>query len=690
MNIFFKRVVTVAIFLSYICLTAQIPALQDRSFVKLDHWKFSKGIDNQGHLLTKSDLSWQDVIVPHSYSMDAIKGIGYYKGQAWYRTILKVPESMKEERIFIRFEGVGQEAIVYLNGEKIGKHVGGYSAFCFEVTDKIKFEGKNVLAVNVTNAPSFKRIPVDDALFNHYGGIYRPVQMFSTPKCNITPTYFASSGVFIEATEVKSNKAKLEIRTHISNQSSLNEVKIKYIIRNKASEIVSEAERLFETIGKDLIATNHMELDRPILWNGKLNPYQYSLEVQLFCGNTIDKITQKFGVKTYQIDSSKGFILNDEPYNLHGVCKHQEREDVGPAMNKGQLVEDMELIDEIGATVLRLSHYQHSDKTYELADEKGILVWAEIPFVHDWSGREGSNAKQQLQELILQNYNHPSIFVWGLWNEVRAWSGEKTPSVVLTKELKKLSHELDKTRLTISASDRDIVSTMGGITDLQAWNKYFGWYTPAIEGLSNWLDSSHKKFPNTTISISEYGAGGNIQHQDINKLEKPKGMYFPEQFQTEYHEKSWEIIKNRPFVWSSFVWNMFDFSVAGWNRGGVRNLNHKGLITFDRKVKKDAFYFYKANWSDKPVLYIAERRHKDRTQEKTSVKVYTNLSKVTLYVNDKKIKTQKLTSDINSIVFNDIQLKEGNNSIKVISKGNSLKLEDSVIWTLKKSGLALN
>ncbi|MDO6738722.1 glycoside hydrolase family 2 protein [Wenyingzhuangia sp. 2_MG-2023] len=663
---------------------AQVPFLEGRDVIKINDWKFFKGVNNKGQLPQLNDLQWESVKIPHSYSMDAIHNVGYYKGETWYRTKVEVPTSMKGKRVYLRFEGVGQEAVVYLNGKKIGKHTGGYSAFCFEITDKIDLKKENILAVNVSNAPNFKRIPVDDALFNHYGGIYRSVQIFSTPICNITPTYFASSGVFVETTKLTDNNAELEIRTHISNPSNSEKLKISYLLKNAKNKVVAESEKEYIATDANFVAVENLTLQDPILWNGRINPHQYNLEVKLTTTEGVDRVSQKFGIKTYEIDPEKGFILNHDFYRLNGVCKHQEWKQVGPAVTENQLRTDMDLIDEIGAASLRLSHYQHSDLTYQLADEKGILVWAEIPNVHDWSGREEGNAKQQLKELIYQNYNHPSVFVWGLWNEVRAWEGKNSPPVKLVKELKKIANSIDKTRLTISASDRDMISNMGNITDLQAWNKYFGWYSNSTEELGVWLDKSHKNHPNIKIAISEYGAGGNINHQDISKLEKPKGKYFPEMVASIYHEKSWKILKDRPFVWGTFVWNMFDFSVAGWNRGGVNNLNHKGLVTYDRKVKKDAFYFYKANWSKSPVLYITEKRNKERSLKVNTVKVYTNLNKVTLYVNNKKIRTLKNKSDINIVIFDNVKLRKGKNVIKVVSNDETSIIEDVTNWNLKE------
>ncbi|MGB5262566.1 MAG: glycoside hydrolase family 2 TIM barrel-domain containing protein, partial [Lutimonas sp.] len=352
----------------------------------------------------------------------------------------------------------------------------------------------------------------------------------------------------------------------------------------------------------------------------------------------------------------------------------------GPALSNTQHRADMDLIEEMGSTALRLAHYQQSDIMYQLADEKGILVWAEIPFVHDYSGREGDNAKQQLAELILQNYNHPSIFVWGLWNEVRAWESPDEPCVTLTKELNILAHQLDNTRPTTSASDRDMVSNMGGITDLQAWNKYFGWYYGAYEDMGTWLDQSHKEFPEIEIGISEYGVGGNIFHQELSKLEKPNGNYFPEMEQTKYHETTWEILEKRPFVWGTFIWNMFDFSVAGWNRGGIRSLNHKGLVTFDRKIKKDAFYFYKANWSEEPILYISERRHDIRHTREVEVKVYSNLEEVVLVLNGKRLGKMKPGEKNKIAVFKNVYLENGFNKIMVHSTSKKRPLKDEIVW----------
>ncbi|MDO6761305.1 glycoside hydrolase family 2 TIM barrel-domain containing protein [Tamlana sp. 2_MG-2023] len=657
-------------------LSAQVSFLSERNQFKVTDWTFKKGVIYNAQALVFDNADWEKVTVPHTYSMDAIEEVGYYKGEAWYRSNFKV-ESNDNERVYIRFEGVGQEAKVYVNGKYVDEHIGGYSAFCFDVTDALTKTGKNLLAVKVSNAPNYKRIPVNDVLFNHYGGVYRNVSVFTAPKINISPTHHATSGVFVTLQELDKS-AKIHVKTMVNFEESNEEpLSLNYVVKDATGKVVL-------TQNAEVRPTNEieevLEIAKPILWNGKNKAHLYNLEVTLKSDMGTDKVVQTFGIRTFDVNPDTGFVLNGKPYRSYGVAMHQEWEQSGPVLTKEQHEKDFELIDEIGATALRMSHYQHSDYAYDLADQTGLLVWAEIPFVHDYSGREQKNAKQQLTELILQNYNHPSTVCWGLWNEVRAYESPDEPCVLLTKDLNALAHELDLTRKTVSASDRGDESNMGNLSDLQAWNKYYGWYYGEYKDMGSWLDQYHQKFPNRPVGISEYGVGGNIFQHDISKLEKPIGNFFPEQEQNTYHEISWKIIQDRPFVFSSYIWNMFDFSVAGWNRGGIRNLNHKGLVTFDRETKKDAFYFYKANWSEEAVLYIAERRDTERTEETVQVKVYTNQSKVTLFVNGEMLATQKLTSDIGVLTFENIKLNPGKNTIK-ISTGK--KLVDEVVWNLK-------
>ncbi len=668
--------VILLILMSTFFIHGQPKFVKSRNYINLTDWTFSKGNSYNAQSKDFESTDWKNITVPHTYSMDAINENGYYRGVAWYRSEVIVPESMTDKKIFIRFEAVGHSSEVYINGKRLGNHSGGYSAFCYSIEDFVDIGKTNIIAVKVTNEPDYKTIPITDKLFNIYGGIYRPVQIFATPKNRINPEFYASPGVFIESTVVNEEQTDLEVRIHVN---VMNASQLKCIIKDANGEVQAEKLLDIEPSEDSQIIKVPFQIKNAIFWHGKKNPYLYTADIQVIHGNEIDLVSQRFGIKTTRVDPEKGFFLNNEPYNLHGVAMHQEWKQYGPALNEEAHLKDMSLIEEIGATTVRLSHYQHSETTYNLADEKGILAWSEIPFVHDYSGRESGNAKQQLKELIYQNYNHPCIYVWGLWNEVRAYESPDEPCVQLTKELNELAHKLDNSRPTVSASDRGIKSNMNGITDLQAWNKYFGWYYGVYKDLGKWLDESHKAYPDIPLGISEYGAGGNIYQQDLSKLDKPFGLHFPEQDQTYCHEVSWKVIKDRPFVWSSYVWNLFDFSVGDWNRGGIPFTNHKGLVTFDRSTKKDAFYFYKANWSEEPVLYIAERRNNNRNAGVVNVKIYTNQKNVTLYVNDKKVGKKKLESDINIISFENVTLKKGKNTIKVSSNKS---LHDQIEWTL--------
>jgi len=672
---------TFLLFLMPLLCFSQVESLEYRDIIPVKEWLFIKGKHFNAQQITFDEAGFEAVNIPHTFSLEAIENVGYYRGETWYRTRVNLPDSMKDERIFIRFEGAGQEATVFVNGKQVGKHIGGYSAFCYEITNAVSIDKDNLIAVMVTNEPNFKRIPVNDRLFNHYGGIYRPVHIFSTPKLNITPTYFASPGVFVEVKNLTKAQAELTIKTHISDASTATKASLSIKLNDAEGQNVASIVDEINLEENELVNISNITIPKPELWQGRKNPYLYSIEVELTSAETTDKVVQEFGLRSFKIDPNEGFFLNGKSYPLYGVNMHEDRKDSGPALNQNMHIEDMNLVEEIGATTLRTSHYQHSELTYKLADEKGILVWAEIPFVNDYSGREGENAKQQLRELILQNYNHPSIFTWGIWNEVRAHKNPDEACVPITKDLVELAHALDPSRPTISASDKGMTSNMGNITDLQAWNKYFGWYYGEYEDMGTWLDKSHAEFPNRPLSISEYGIGGNIYQQDRQKLEKPVGDYFPETEQSYFHETTWQILKDRPYVWSTYIWCMFDFSVNVWNRGGIPHLNHKGLVTYDRKTKKDAFYFYKANWSDEPALYIAERRNNLRTKAETEVKVYTNIEEeLELFLNDKKVNQQTLASDISVLRFKSIQLKKGENTIRVQTKDKTFK--DQVQWIL--------
>lgn len=649
------------------CGPAPTALLAQRSTRTLVDWSFRRGNVNYAASDTLDDGGWEQVRLPHTYSLDAINDVGYYRGPAWYRTRLGAPPAGR--RSFLRFAAAGQEAEVYVNGRRIGTHRGGYSAFCFEITEELRPGAGNLLAVRVSNAPDFHRIPVTDALFNAYGGLYRPVQLLTFPTAVfVDPAHHATSGLFVTTDSLTAHDAYLTARLHLAGRyRAPAEHTLSFTVYaadGREVATTSSQRRGAVRYASDGTATAQLRIPDPVRWHGRRNPYRYRIVARVEAPGGYDEVSEPFGLREYQFSPERGFILNGEPYPLHGVCRHEEWRDRGPALLADHHRADLATVADIGATALRLAHYQQSDLVYELADSLGILVWAEIPFVHDYSGREEDNARQQLRELILQQYNRPSVFVWGLWNEVRAYRSPEEDCVGITRRLNALARELDPRRPTVSASDRGMVSNMGNLSDLQAWNKYFGWYYGQYTDLATWLDESHRDFPDRPLAISEYGIGGNVLQQDTARLDKPAGNYFPEPEQTRYHEIAWPILRERPFVWGTFVWNLFDFSVAGWNRGGVPNLNHKGLVTFDRRVRKDAYYYYRANWNPAPTLYLAGRRN-DRRAPVTDIKLFTNLDNPRLTINGEAVGRAPARAGAGVVTWAGVRLRPGENRVRV-------------------------
>jgi beta-galactosidase len=424
-----------------------------------------------------------------------------------------------------------------------------------------------------------------------------------------------------------------------------------------------------------------IHIDNPHLWNARKDPYLYKLNVCVEDpqGTKIDEIDQSMGLRFFEVDRNKGLILNGQPYSLYGVCRHQEWQGFGSALTDKQHEKDIELILELGAHGVRLAHYQQAEKIYSLCDEKGLVVWAEIPNTPAYRAENPAylqNCGEQLTELIKQNYNHPSIFFWGMYNEISISADD-------VKTLHQTAKQLDPYRLTTQADFNQVMSRHM-VTDVVAWNWYFGWYSDKIDKYKTWYDNLRSKYPNIKGGLSEYGAEGCISQQQEDPCKpNPYGRFFPEQYQSLYHEEVWRNIKDRDDIWCKFVWNMFDFSWTFAKRGDRDFINHKGLVTHDREIKKDAFYFYKANWSDEPVLYILSRRNVHRTQNNVLVAVYTNLDEIELRVNSKLISKKKMDSDIHKITWENIVLEPGQNQINATGYKGSEKFIDSCEWILQ-------
>ena len=625
------------------------------------------------------------VDLPHTWNaQDALSGkIDYKRGIGNYEKNLFIRPEWKGKRLFIRFEGVNNIADVFINRRHIGEHRGGYGAFIFEITGKVEYGKENSILVRVNNGEQLDIMPlVGD--FNFYGGIYRDVHLLITDETCISPLDYASPGVRLIQDSVSHRYAKVRAIVDLSNGSSGNqEVELNVRLLD-GQRVVKEGTKNVNLSGNEVMQQElTFEIDQPHLWNGRQDPFLYQAEVTLFRnGQMVDRVTQPLGLRFYRIDSDKGFFLNGKHLPLKGVCRHQDRSEVGNALRPQHHEEDAALMLEMGVNAVRLAHYPQATYFYDLMDKNGIIVWAEIPFVGPGGYNDKgfvdlpafrANGKEQLKELIRQHYNHPSICVWGLFNELTELGDNPVEYI---KELNVLAHQEDTTRPTTSASNQ--MGDLNFITDAIAWNRYDGWYGGTPADLGKWLDRMHKDHPEICIAISEYGAGASIYHQQDSLVKTvPTSWWHPENWQTYYHIENWKTISSRPYVWGSFVWNMFDFGAAHRTEGDRPGINDKGLVTFDRKVRKDAFYFYKANWNrEEPMLYLTGKRNTVRTQRLQTITAFTNLSGAELFVNGKSY--GKAIPDSYAILeWKNVELQPGENEIKVVSTNKKLPLSDS-------------
>lgn len=630
------------------------------------------------------------VDLPHTWNaQDALSGKPDYKrGIGNYDKKLFIRAEWKGKRLFLRFEGANCVSNVFINGKQIGEHRGGYGAFIFEITDKVNYGKDNTVLVRVNNGEQLDVMPlVGD--FNFYGGIYRDVHLLVTEDICISPLDYASPGVYLFQQHVGEKQAAVLARINLSNGTEHPRQATLRLQVKEGDKVVYQADKKVTVAPHTSVQPEEMSftLLNPRLWNGREDPFMYQTVITLVKdGKEIDKVEQPLGLRYYATDADRGFFLNGKHLPLHGVCRHQEWAEVGNALRPMHHEEDTRLMLEMGVNAIRLAHYPQATYMYDLMDRNGIVTWAEIPFVGPGgyadkgfvdqpSFRE--NGKEQLKEMIRQHFNHPSICFWGLFNELKE-NGDNPLEYI--KELNVLAHQEDPTRPTTSASNQG--GAINFITDNIAWNRYDGWYGATPATLASWLDKTHQAHPEIKIAISEYGAGASIYHQQDSLVQTSPGSWWhPENWQTEYHIQNWKIISERPYVWGSFVWNMFDFGAAHRTEGDRPGINDKGLVTHDRKVKKDAFYFYKANWNPEPMVYIAGHRSVNRVKPVTEVQIFSNCAEVTLKVNGQIIK--KMQPDgVKVCIFKDIRLKKGENNIEVSAKNGKRVITDACCWIL--------
>ena len=578
---------------------------------------------NAGWMFKKPDCEAVELNLPHSWNaVDGQDGgADYFRGTCRYSKTIKKAELPEADCYYLEIRGANSSADVYADGVKLAIHDGGYSTWRVDLTKAMKDE--TLIEIDVDNSPN-ERVYPQMADFTFYGGLYRDVNIIAVPESHFDLDYYGTPGLKVTP-EIKGKDAEIEIEAYVTNKKD--SLTFRYTILDAEGNVVAT-----KTTDDD---DEDFEIKNVHLWHGRKDPYLYTAKVEILDGDKVlDEISTRFGCRTFKIDPKEGFFLNGEKYPLRGVSRHQDRWGIGNALLPEHHKEDMDLICEVGATTIRLAHYQHDQYFYDLCDERGMVIWAEIPYIsqHMATGRE--NTISQMKELVTQNYNHASIVVWGLSNEI-TMKGAADPDLIENHRiLNDLCHKMDKTRLTtiacLTMCDPD--SEYVKIPDVVSYNHYFGWYGGEASMNGPWFDKFHKNFPNTPIGCSEYGCEALNWHTS-----KPQQGDYTEEYQSYYHEELIKQLFTRDFIWSTHVWNMFDFGADARQEGGENGQNHKGLVTMDRKYKKDSFYAYKAWLSDDPFVHLCSKRYIDRTEAVTKVTVYSNLPEVELFANGKSL-----------------------------------------------------
>ncbi|CBG74719.1 putative glycosyl hydrolase [Streptomyces scabiei 87.22] len=656
-------------------------------------WRFIRADATGAQAPGFDDSGWTSVVTPHTWNAvgGADGGNDYYRGVGWYRRRYTVPAELAGKRLYLQFAGVNQIADVWVNGTYLGQHKGGYSRFRFDATAALVPGGDNVIAVKVTNARDTGIAPLS-ADYTFQGGIYRNVSLWAVDDLHVRMTDYAGPGVYLRQTNVSAASATVTVTTKLWNDSTTTRsVVVRSVIADKSGTVVAETSSTAQTVlaatGTEVQQTLH--ISSPHLWNGLADPYLHNAGVEIHDvtggGDQItDVVTERLGLRSIAVDANTGFRLNGSHLHLHGVNLHQDRAGQGWAISDADHTQDFDLISEIGANAVRMAHYQHDQKDYNLADERGMIVWAEIPLVDlvTDSAAFTTSTQNQLRELIRQNYNHPSIAFWGIGNEQIDYNGTATNTLLAS--LADIVEAEDPDRLsTYAVRGEDPDNAQAGLhTQTTGFNKYYGWYYGSKDGdLGAWADNLHATSPSRRIAMSEYGVGASTTQHALNPPKPaPGGSWHPEEYQSLFHEAAWKQLAARPFIWGTFVWAMFDFPSDGRSEGGQPGINDKGLVTRDRQIRKDAFYWYKSNWATTPTLYITSRRWTQRTEPTTELKVYSNAGQVTATLNGTSLGTRSSSDHI--FRWPSITLRPGQNTVTVTATINGSTYTDSVNWTL--------
>lgn len=683
-------------------------------------WRFYFG--DVGEAVSERDFddaAWESVTVPHTWnrlgelSLTRTTATNNKRGTGWYRLKFNAPRATRNQRQFLQFDAVGTVATVWLNGIRIGSHAGAFSRFRFDVTEALRPGATNLLVVSADNskpAPGSSTqdvIPLAGDFFVH-GGLYRGVSLITTDAVHVDMLDYAGPGVYAQTTRITDNSADVAVRVRLRNDGNkASKTSIVTRIVDAEGREVAQAQQQLRVAAKTNAEVNAtLAVPNPRLWNGRADPYLYTVRVGLRAGaGQLDAVTQPLGIRSVRVDPNQGFFLNGRHVRLDGVSRHQDRASKGWALSRADHEEDMALIAEVGANAVRFAHYQHAPEWFELADRFGMLVWAEVPFVQEANFTLDeptpalvANARQQLLEQLRQNYNHPAVFAWSVGNEIDIGNfmshRRAGKSLGLLRNLHELAKSEDPNRLTTFADCCEAppmqipgAEALAGTTYLIGYNRYFGWYYGKPADLGTTLDTLHQRHPALPIGLSEYGAGAALsQHTDnpLGGVVDMLGRPHPEEVQSRYHELSWPQIAARPFVWGSFVWNMFDFSSDLREEGDAIDINDKGLVTYDRKTRKDAFFYYKAQWSNEPVVHIASERYVERPYAVTDVRVYSNAPSVRLKRNDSDLGAGACEAGV--CVWREVSLGTGANTFTASADFVGKTVAHSVSWNGPDAG----
>ncbi|WP_245632677.1 glycoside hydrolase family 2 TIM barrel-domain containing protein [Edaphobacter aggregans] len=695
-----------------------------------DGWHFKLGPESTTELHAEPDATWTTVSVPHTWNR-----VGYYKdapashintaqnvvttqGVGWYKLVFTPPANVAGMESFLQFDAASRIATVWLNGTTLGTHRGGFSRFRLDTTAALKLGQENTLTVKVDNTKPALGSWTADVLpltgdFFVYGGLYRPVSLVFTRKTHLDLMDYGSSGVYAKTTSVASAGAQVQVRARVRNDSEQSStVLLRTLLVDANGKVAAQQEQSVTVAPASVVeSTVNVAVPHPHLWQGVEGPYLYRLVVELSnkSSQLVDRVSLPFGIRQVRFDPDQGLFLNGKHDAVHGVGYHQDREGKGWASDPEDIAADEAMMREMGVTGIRLTHYQHGQPIHDLADRDGLVLWDEIPLVSQWTLGESlqptealrENARQQLRELIAQDFNHPSVITWSIGNEIDfgnsipAFVGNKTGAVPdplpLLNELNQLAHELDPGRPTTLATCCEriryapdtVVPITASVTDLSGANRYFGWYYDTPSDLGPHLDALHHTRPAQPMAVTEYGAGGAVSLHSDNALGGPESRNRPqaEEYESHIHEQNWSTLRSKLYLWGTFLWNSFDFGSTTRSEGNAQDINTKGIVTFDHKYRKDAYFFYKANWTATPTVHINSRLYTERAYRIADVRVYSNAPKTSLKVNGKLIGVLADCPD-RICVWNGVVLSPGaNNSIAIgsFSKGD---VEDRVQWHL--------